>query len=166
MRLKASNCLRQRSGAVRGLLNLRDILARLPAAGIQKQIRMAANHHQQIIEIVRDAARQLPHRFHFLRLAELHLQHFRFGHVGHHALQRFNAIRVAHHRRDIGEPVILSVARLQAVFRRIGLPRRAAFFFQPYHFFNVFRMQPLEPKIRVGHPFRGREIRGSLRFAG
>ena len=40
----------------------------------RRGLRRAEHGRQQIVEIMRDAARELPHRLHFLRLGELRLQ--------------------------------------------------------------------------------------------
>ena len=46
---------------------------------------VAADHHQKIIEVVRDPSSQTPHRLHFLRLTKLILQHPALSHVlGNH----------------------------------------------------------------------------------
>ena len=42
---------------------------------------MSFYYHQKIVEIVRNAARQSPHRLHFLRLAELLLEEMAFAEV-------------------------------------------------------------------------------------
>ncbi len=41
---------------------------------LQQDFGVAVNHRQQIVEVVRHAARQAAHRFHFLRLPELLFQ--------------------------------------------------------------------------------------------
>ena len=44
---------------------------RLGAQTFQQELRVARNHHQQIVEVMRDAARQTSDGFHLLRLAKL-----------------------------------------------------------------------------------------------
>ena len=55
-----------------------DRVDRLHVLGIgkpaAKQLRVAADDHQEIVEVVGDAARQLAERFHLLRLGELLLR--------------------------------------------------------------------------------------------
>ncbi len=51
-----------------------DIL--LVSRPAQKRLRLAAHDHQQVVEVVRDAAGQLTERLHFLRLRELFVRPF------------------------------------------------------------------------------------------
>ena len=64
---------RQGGGAVAGLIDLADValqrVFRLQSP--QGQFAVAGDHGQQIVEVVRDAARELPDGFHLLRLPEL-----------------------------------------------------------------------------------------------
>ena len=39
-----------------------------------QNLRVATNDHQQVIKVVSNTARELPERFHFLRLGELFLR--------------------------------------------------------------------------------------------
>ncbi len=65
--------LRDARGAVRSLSNrfgvLRDGV--IQPRTVQQQFDVPANHHQQIVEVVRHAARELPDGFHLLRAAKL-----------------------------------------------------------------------------------------------
>jgi hypothetical protein len=49
----------------------------------QQQITKAGDSGQKIVEVVGNAARQLAHRLHFLRLRELQFQILLLGHVHH-----------------------------------------------------------------------------------
>ncbi len=74
---------RQRRGAFRRAGDFLRWTAqgRLSAQALEEKFRVARNHHQEIVEIVRDAARQPADCFHLLRLAQLLLQHAAFGHI-------------------------------------------------------------------------------------
>ena len=67
---------RQRHGAVGGFANLLGAALQgiVGFRAIQKQIAVAANDGQQIIEIVRDAAGQAADGFHLVRLAQAFLE--------------------------------------------------------------------------------------------
>ena len=67
---------RERRRALGCLADLLDILALRVAGGqvAQQQLCVAENGGQQVVEVVGDAARQLAHGFHLLRLAELLLE--------------------------------------------------------------------------------------------
>jgi hypothetical protein len=53
-----------------------------------EKIRLDADHREKIIEVVRDAARELTQRFHTLRPAELVLQLPAFGDILHRSPRR------------------------------------------------------------------------------
>ena len=79
----------QRSSALRGV---GDFLRRAAEPGIgaetlEQKLRVAGDHHQQVVEVVRDATGETTDCFHFLCLAELQLQHAGFGHVFHKNLE-------------------------------------------------------------------------------
>ena len=83
LRLKASKLAHQRGGAQRVLMNLVDFLergiARLMAH--QKEFAIADDDGEQVVEVVRHAARELAHRLHLLRLGEFGLQRLLLGDV-------------------------------------------------------------------------------------
>ena len=60
-----------------------DVLELGIVAG-ERKVRGESHHLQNIIQVVRDAARQLADSLHFLRLPELALQFFQPGHVPFH----------------------------------------------------------------------------------
>ena len=79
---------REGGGALGGLLNLFDVLQRgiLAIGGatrqaVEKHFSVALHHHQQIIEIVRDAAGEFADGLHFLRLAQLVDELFAVGDI-------------------------------------------------------------------------------------
>ena len=82
--------LRQRRRALPRLLDFlegRSIrIVRRPV--IEQQLRVAENRRQQIIEIVRDAARQPPDALHLLEVRQPRLEHPPFGGVALDAHQR------------------------------------------------------------------------------
>ena len=51
------------------------------AEAVEQEFRIAGDHHQQIVEIVRNAAGESSHSFHLLRLPELLLQGAALGHI-------------------------------------------------------------------------------------
>src|SRR4029077_12008602 len=75
--------LRERSGAMprlRDLVKLRAMRAVWRQA-FEGKLRVSKNRGQHVVEIVCDAAGQLPNRLHFLRLSELFLERSLFGQV-------------------------------------------------------------------------------------
>ena len=81
---------------------------------------VSANDHQQIIEVVSDAARETTHRFHLLRLPNLFFQHTPAGDVArsYHDAAHGNVVEqiVAHRLQP--EPGAIFAAK--AIFRRSG----------------------------------------------
>ena len=75
----------QRSGALRGIGDFlrRAAQPRIGTEPIEQKLGVAGDHHQQVIEVVRDAAGEAADRFHFLRLTELQLQRSGLGDVFH-----------------------------------------------------------------------------------
>ena len=66
---------RERSGALGRAPDLLDVGtgADRRAELVEQQIRVAEDRGQDVVEVVRDAAGEPAHRFHLLRLAQLHL---------------------------------------------------------------------------------------------
>ena len=73
----------QSRGALSGLVDLHEAgpqrIARAQLA--EQQLAVAVDHRQQVVEVVRHAARQPPDRFHLLRLLELGFQRLALGNV-------------------------------------------------------------------------------------
>ena len=61
--------------------------ARIGSEALEQKLRVARDHHQKIIEVMRDAAGKAADGFHFLRLTELQLQRAGFGNVFHKYLE-------------------------------------------------------------------------------
>jgi len=80
---EGKQAIRQRCGALRGVQGRTDELHALGARdGTALQLfEVAENDRQQIVEIVRHAASELPDRFHFLRLPKLGLDPMAFRRV-------------------------------------------------------------------------------------
>ena len=83
LRLKASSWRVKRRGAFGGA---GDLLGRTAQMGLgpeafEEKFRVAGNHHQQVVEVVRDAAGETAHGFHLLGLAKLLLEGAAFGDV-------------------------------------------------------------------------------------
>ena len=64
-----------------GDLLCRTAQMRLGSKALKQEFRIARNHHQKIVEVVRDPAGKAADRFHLLRLAKLLLQRAPFGNV-------------------------------------------------------------------------------------
>ena len=82
----------QRRGAIGGVEDLLDVgVQRRALQGLHQQLRVAANRGEQVVEVVRDAARQPADRLHLLRVTQLFLELAarRFGGLpfGHFAAQ-------------------------------------------------------------------------------
>ena len=90
LRLKASNCRVSEVARRRGVGNLlrRPTQPRIGAQALEQKFGITGNHHQQIVEVVRDAAGEAADGFHFLRLTELHFQRSGLGHVFDENLER------------------------------------------------------------------------------
>ena len=73
----------QRGGAFGGAGDLlgRTAQMRLGAEALEQEFRVAGDHHEQIVEVVGDAAGEAADRFHLLRLAQLLLEGAAFGDV-------------------------------------------------------------------------------------
>ena len=83
LRLKASNW---RVSAVARFGGVGDFLCgatygRIGADALQQELAVAGDDHQQIIEVVRNAAGEAADSFHFLGLTELLLERAMFGHI-------------------------------------------------------------------------------------
>ncbi len=78
--------LREGRGAGAGTVDLfyRGARRVVGPHGFEKHLRVAADHREEIVEIVRHAPSQPAHGFHLLGLAELLLQTLAIGHVGDH----------------------------------------------------------------------------------
>jgi hypothetical protein len=76
---------RELRGAVGRPLDLDELVGARPGADPSPgDLAVAADDGQQVVEVVRDAAGELPDRLHLLRLAELVLEHAALGHVAQH----------------------------------------------------------------------------------
>ncbi len=73
----------QRRGTLGGAGNFlcRTAEMRFGTEAFEQKFRVSGNHHQQIVEIVRDAASEAAHSFHLLRLAQLLFERAALGHV-------------------------------------------------------------------------------------
>ena len=75
----------QRRGALGRALDLLELVRPRPRADpVAGDLRVAADDRQQVVEVVRDPARELADRLHLLRLAELVLEHPPLGDVAQH----------------------------------------------------------------------------------
>ena len=83
LRLKARSC-RVREVARSAALAISCAGARSgesAACLLQQEFGISRDHHQQIVEVVRDPSRESAHGFHLLGLAELQFQNVALGHV-------------------------------------------------------------------------------------
>jgi hypothetical protein len=105
---------------------------------LAQNFQIAHDGHQQVVEVMRDSARQLPHAFHLLRLQQLLLSFKQFGGPFRHAL-----LQCARQRRQRGslarefaeQPLTLQLRVLagsdirrhadQAIHPPMGIPERA-----------------------------------------
>ncbi len=118
----------QRRGTIGGLADLLDI-APLGIVGpevLQQQIAVARDHREQIIEVVRDPARQSPHGLHLLRLQELLLEPPLVGHVADECFVILHVARAVAHRAHAqlhGQemPVFALPGRFHVVVLAIGV---------------------------------------------
>jgi len=65
-------------GAARGFEQFCDMLV---AAALCREVEIAGDHRQQVVEIVRNAAGELADRLHLLRLLHLFFGRLALGHV-------------------------------------------------------------------------------------
>ncbi|GJE41573.1 hypothetical protein AEGHOMDF_0739 [Methylobacterium soli] len=113
--------MRQRSRPLRGALGGVDVAVHIAVAALRQarlqQFEAPRDAGEQVVEIVRDAARELAHRLHLLGLAEGVLQVALLGHVAPDRVE----MALARHRgpgQDAVGPVLVAVAVLEA--RRRG----------------------------------------------
>ena len=69
--------------------------------GVQQHVRIAGDDHEQIVEVVGDAARQTSHGLQPLRMMELLFQAFSLGDVArihHHSIDSGNVRKIARKR--------------------------------------------------------------------
>ena len=106
LRLNVSNRRVNSAARNRAIDDLAEMLAcRVLGASGKGHLGIALYHHKQVIEIMGDAARQLPHRLHFLGLAQLLLQSEPIGHVfggPHHPV--YGASRIPNRKGPIAHP--------------------------------------------------------------
>ncbi len=109
-REKSKQLPRQVGGAVGVLLDLHDIgegrIARLVAR--QQQIAKTDDRRQQIVEVMRDAARELADGLHLLRLRELHLERFLLGRVDQIDDQRRALARIDARGAELADPLCIA----------------------------------------------------------
>jgi hypothetical protein len=81
---------RERRGALRRGLDLHEIVRRTAVRrhALAREVRVAGDHLQQVVEVVRDAGRELPHGFHLLRLSKLRCEPSLLGDVAPQADDR------------------------------------------------------------------------------
>ncbi len=81
----------QGRGAVGGLLDRLHLVVHVAAFFqlLQQHLGVSGDHHQQVVEVVRDAAGQPAHRIHLLRLPQLLFQLPPVGDVFRHQFQHF-----------------------------------------------------------------------------
>ena len=119
---------RQRARSLGGLADLLDVFPLRLAGGavLEQQLAVAQDHRQEIIEIVRHASRQPPHRLHLLCLDQLLLELALVRHIAH---ERFVVVDRACGRPDGADaqlhrdaPAILPLpGRLHLVVLAIGV---------------------------------------------
>jgi hypothetical protein len=83
----------------------------------EEELAVAHDRREEIVEVVRDAARELPHRFHLLRLTELCLKLPLLGHVDAHAKHGDRQSRLVH---------LLATFAFQPANRPVGSERAAS----------------------------------------
>ena len=109
-RLLAGKCQQlahQTGGAVGVVFNLNKVSKRgvADAVALQQQVAETDDRGQEVVKVVGDAAGQLSHRLHFLRLGEFDFEVFLFGSVDQiddETGRRFAAVK-AFHRRNVGK---------------------------------------------------------------
>ncbi len=83
---------------------------------IHHQVAIAHDHGEHVVEVMRDAARELAHRLHFLRLPKLRLEQLPVAHVRADAKKsQRRAVCIAHHAGASGEPARAAVGPEPAV---------------------------------------------------
>ena len=109
----------QGSGTIAGVGNLLDRSAqrRVGTDALQQELAIPGHHHEQIIEIVRDAACETAHCFHLLRLAELLLKGTTLSYVFGEKLEEdgiaFAAYGTSGKADDDGTPILSHPLRHQ-----------------------------------------------------
>ena len=93
---------RQVGSALAGLLDLGQLdphrVLRLQASG--GELRVAQDGREQVVEIVRDASRQPPHRFHLLGVAELFFELPPSGEVHQVVAMQLSSVAIEHRDAD------------------------------------------------------------------
>jgi hypothetical protein len=84
LRAKTRSCRTIAAPAAAAFLSRLDRLARVAphVERREREVRRAADRHEQVVEVVGDAARERPDRLHLLRLAPLRLEPLRVRDVG------------------------------------------------------------------------------------
>ena len=154
----------QRARPVARLQNLIHVGAKLVLRPqkVLGQLRVAGDDGQEVVEIVRHAAGQAPHRLHLLRLAKFLLQLLVLGNVHHHAAELADlAAFISHHADDILEPDRLAVRGDRPVAEAVISPLRNRFAAPLDDVFAILRMDVLNPEIRLLQPpFHGEAQNG------
>ena len=133
----ASICLRLKARSWRVSDEARSAALAISCAGprrcgsapeaFEQELRVAGDHHQQVVEVMRNAAGQAAHRFHLLRLAQLLLERAPFGNVlgeqlEHHAF----TVAVSDGRPETRTPVVVPFFRFHSAVSPLnGAARRA-----------------------------------------
>ena len=126
--------------------NLRLIVAQRDTA--LDHAESAQHRREKIVEIVRDAAGQLPDRVHFAGLGELALQFLAVGHVEQCARELDGVAKgIAQQHRLIEEMLVLAIGALPAILDRQRLPRTAARH-RLDHALAILRVETIHPQSR------------------
>ena len=160
---------RHRSGAFGGAPNLLDVGPRrmIRRHLAERELGVAGDRRQRIVEIVGDAARQPPNRFHLLRLPELILEHPPLGEVLHGAdhSQR-PPLRVPQDAGLLVHPPHRAIRPHQAVLDVVRLPAGSCRLARRAHRGAVVRMDERQKGLRRSRELSERDAEDSVRFGG
>jgi hypothetical protein len=143
----------ERSCPVRAPEDLANILAPwiIRRELVLKELGEARDGREDVVEIVSDAAGELAHRFHLLRLAELRLEGASRGDVHDETIGQDASVRLARVARGGSHPSQLARGEDQAALpipgpelRDRGLPRSV-------HAGSILRMDQAEERVGIPH---------------
>src|SRR5207248_10500585 len=96
---------------------------RRAAETLERQLSVSGNYGQEVIEIMRHAARQTAERLHLAGLCELLFQHAAFGDVDSDSTDQRN-LAILDDRKFVNEPGMLPVGLGHRFDKFDGMPRR------------------------------------------
>ena len=142
---------RERRGALPALADFVDGRPRRIGGGhpAEQEIGVPQHRGQDVIEVVRHAAGQLPDGLHLLRVAELLFQHHAVGDVHLDAVDVDDAVRLEPRRPAAPVPPPDALRRLVADLERRGLELEELLQRRDRDVLRVVGMHPAEPEVGV-----------------